>query len=368
MRDFPVTEVIKARVRNALSQYNDPYLQGTVLETGVLKSIEIDDNITHIKLEFGFPLGPYEKIIKSSLMPYLNALPGLPKIELNITSRIRAHQVQSGLKPLSNIKNIIAVASGKGGVGKSTTAVNLAVTLAQLGAQVGLLDADIYGPSQPIMLGASGRPALNSDKKLIPVHAFGVKTMSIGYLVDEQSPVIWRGPMVSSTLQQLLNETAWGELDYLIVDLPPGTGDIQLTLAQKIPVSGALIVTTPQDIALCDAVKALNMFKKVSVSVLGVIQNMSMHVCERCGHQEAIFGSGGGDLMAKKHQVPLLGDLPLDTRIRTYSDEGQPLVAIEESGEIAAMYREIARKLTAKLSLEPVDYSNNIPKIVVKTN
>ncbi|MFO1258593.1 MAG: iron-sulfur cluster carrier protein ApbC [Gammaproteobacteria bacterium] len=361
-----MSELAQARIRKALSAYIDPYLHADLFDAGVFKSLEVTDTHVRVVLQFGFPLEKHRFYIENQLKLLLAELPGLPKIELVIDTKIRSHAVQPNVKAVPNIKNIIAVGSGKGGVGKSTTAVNLAIALAQLGAKVGILDADIYGPSQPTLLGVKGKPALNGDKKLIPHQSYGIQSMSIGYLVDDDTPMIWRGPMVSSTLQQLLNETAWDHLDYLIVDLPPGTGDIQLTMAQKVPVSGALIVTTPQDIALNDAVKALRMFEKVSVPILGVVQNMSMHVCERCGHQEAIFGVGGGQDMAKRYEVPFLGDLPLDSRIRQQSDEGCPSVVAERDGEIAKMYRDIAKKLAAKLSLKPINYSAAMPKIVVE--
>lgn len=361
-----MSELAQSRIRKALSSYIDPYLQCDLFEAGVFKALEVSDAEVRVTLQFGFPLGRHRAYVEAQLLPLLAELPGLPKIKLIIDSKIRSHVVQPNVQAIPNIKNIIAVGSGKGGVGKSTTAINLAISLAQLGAKVGILDADIYGPSQPMLLGVSGKPAVNADKKLVPHQRHGIQSMSIGYLVEDETPMVWRGPMVSSTLQQLLNESAWDNLDYLIVDLPPGTGDIQLTMAQKVPVSGALIVTTPQDIALNDAVKALRMFEKVSISVLGIVQNMSVHVCERCGHQEAIFGAGGGLSMSKQFDIPLLGDLPLDGRIREQSDEGRPPMISEKDGEIASMYREIATKLAARLSLKPINYSASMPKIVVE--
>lgn len=278
----------------------------------------------------------------------------------------------SGPKSLPNgqhIKHIIAVASGKGGVGKSTTAVNLALALAADGASVGLLDADIYGPSQPLMLGvAEGtRPAQRGSQMLEPLIAHGLQTMSIGYLLTEDTPVVWRGPMVSSALQQLLNQTAWENLDYLIIDMPPGTGDIQLTLAQKVPVSGAVIVTTPQDIALLDAKKGIEMFSKVDVPVLGIVENMAVHICSNCGHTDHLFGEGGGDKIAQEYHVPLLGSLPLSRSIREQADGGNPSVVAEPNGPVAAIYRDIARKMVAQLSQQG-DRGAAFPHIVIKND
>jgi ATP-binding protein involved in chromosome partitioning len=274
--------------------------------------------------------------------------------------------VQKGLKPLPGVKNIIAVASGKGGVGKSTTAVNLALALSVEGATVGLLDADIYGPSQPRMLGASERPESRDGKTMEPVVSHGIQSMSIGYLIEEETPMVWRGPMVTQALEQLLRDTRWQNLDYLIIDLPPGTGDTQLTLAQKVPVSGAIIVTTPQDIALLDARKGLKMFEKVEVPVLGIVENMSTHICSRCGHEEHIFGEGGGQRMATQYQVPFLGALPLDIRIRQETDGGQPTVAAEPDSHIAGLFRDIARRAAARLSLQARNYSHKFPNIVIQ--
>jgi len=291
---------------------------------------------------------------------------GAGSANVDVDWNIEAHSVQKSLKPLENIKNVIAVASGKGGVGKSTTAVNLALALAMEGAAVGMLDADIYGPSQPRMLGVSGQPKSNDGKSLEPMEAHGLQAMSIGFLIDEETPMIWRGPMVTQALEQLLNDTQWRGLDYLVVDLPPGTGDVQLTLAQKIPVSGAVIVTTPQDIALLDARKGLKMFEKVEVPVLGVVENMSIHICSECGHEEPIFGEGGGKRMAEESSVEMLGALPLDMSIREQVDGGNPSVASDPDGRIAEIYRDIARKAAAKLASKAKDYSAKFPKIVIQ--
>ena len=267
--------------------------------------------------------------------------------------RISAHAVQPGLSPSSRVKNVIAVGSGKGGVGKSTTAVNLALALHADGAKVGILDADVYGPSIPTMLGLSGKPDSPDNKSIEPMRAFGIEAMSIGFLVDAETPMIWRGPMATSALTQLFTDTLWGDLDYLLIDLPPGTGDIQLTLAQKIPVAGALIVTTPQDIATLDAKKALKMFQKVEVPVLGIIENMALHVCSNCGHEEHLFGEGGGQRMAAQYGVPLLGSLPLDIAIREQGDAGQPVVVASPDSVVAEAYRQTARAMAAQLALRP---------------
>jgi ATP-binding protein involved in chromosome partitioning len=274
--------------------------------------------------------------------------------------------VQKDLTPLPNVKNILAVASGKGGVGKSTTAVNLALALQAEGATVGLLDADIYGPSIPRMLGISGKPDSKDGQHIEPKIGHGIQTMSIGFMIEEDTPMIWRGPMVTQALTQLLNETNWVNLDYLIIDLPPGTGDIQLTLCQRVPVSGAVIVTTPQDIALLDARKGLKMFEKVDVPVLGIVENMATHICSNCGHEEHIFGSGGGERMASDYHVPLLGALPLDIHIREQADGGKPTVAADPDGKVAAAYRQIARKAAAQLSLHARSKSIQFPKIVIQ--
>ncbi|EKD54927.1 MAG: hypothetical protein ACD_60C00032G0011 [uncultured bacterium] len=272
------------------------------------------------------------------------------------------------MNALPSVQKIIAIASGKGGVGKSTTAVNLALALALLGARTGILDADIYGPSIPLMLGIRAEPEVKDGKKILPIVAHGIQSMSIGYLIGEKTPMIWRGPMVSSALQQLLNDTLWDNLDYLIIDLPPGTGDIQLTLAQKIPVTGALIVTTPQDLALLDARRAYEMFHKVKIPVLGVVENMSVHICSACGHAESIFGEGGGARLAEQYGIPLLGALPLDITIREQTDSGQPTVVADPAGAYAALYRNIAQKIMAKLSLQVQDDSSKFPKIVIRND
>jgi len=287
-------------------------------------------------------------------------------VSVNVQMKIVSHAVQRGVKLVPGIKNIIAIASGKGGVGKSTTAVNLALGLAAEGASVGILDADIYGPSQPIMLGIRGRPESRDGKSLEPMEGHGIQAMSIGFLIDPDTPMVWRGPMVTQALEQLLNETKWRDIDYLVVDLPPGTGDIQLTLAQRVPVTGAVIVTTPQDIALIDARKGLKMFEKVGIPILGVVENMSLHICSNCGHEERIFGSGGGERLGKDYDVELLGALPLDIAIREQADSGKPTMVADPDGRIAGIYRSIARRVAVKIADKAQDHSAAFAKIVIQ--
>jgi ATP-binding protein involved in chromosome partitioning len=296
----------------------------------------------------------------------LAALPGVGKVNVTIGHKIASHAVQRGVKLVPGVKNIVAVASGKGGVGKSTTAVNLALALAAEGAQVGVLDADIYGPSQPMMLGIAGRPESTDGKTLEPMEAWGVQAMSIGFLIDTDTPMVWRGPMVTQALEQLLKDTNWRDVDYLIVDMPPGTGDIQLTLAQKVPVTGAVIVTTPQDIALIDARKGLKMFEKVGVPIVGVVENMSIHICSNCGHAEHIFGEGGAERMCKDYNVPFLGALPLDIKIREQADSGRPTVVADPDGKTAAIYKEIARRTAVFVAQKAEDFSAKFPNIVIQ--
>lgn len=359
-------ELSREQVEQALSSYVERYLGQDLITAKAVKSIDVAGGVVRVAVSLGFPAAGYRDELANELAEHLKRELDTEQVAVEVDWVITSRAVQGTLKPLSGIKNIIAVASGKGGVGKSTTAVNLALALAAEGARAGVLDADIYGPSQPRMLGLSGKPESKDGKTIEPMQNYGVQTMSIGFLIDEEQPMVWRGPMVTQALTQLLNETHWQELDYLVVDLPPGTGDIQLTLAQKVPVTGAIIVTTPQDIALLDARKGLKMFEKVNVPVLGIVENMSTHICSNCGHEEHIFGAGGGERMAAQYGVDLLGALPLDIRIREQADGGKPTVAAEPEGEIARTYREIARRVAAKLALKSRDYSGRFPKIVVQ--
>ncbi len=361
-----MSDPTRAQVESAIQEYTDPCLGTDLLSARCIKEIAISGGEVRLEVVLGFPAAGHRAGLEQQLRERIGAIDGVRAVQIGITTRILRHAVQKGVKPLEGVKNILAVASGKGGVGKSTTAVNLALALRAEGAEVGIMDADIYGPSLPRMLGVAQKPESKDGKSMEPVVAHGLQSISIGYLVDEDTPMIWRGPMVNSALQQLIGETNWRDLDYLIVDLPPGTGDIQLTLAQRVPVSGALIVTTPQDIALLDAGKALKMFEKVGVPVLGVVENMSIHICSECGHEEHIFGSGGGERMAGQAGVTLLGSLPLDIRIREQSDSGLPTLVADPEGRASAIYREIARRTTAQLSLRPRDFCHKFPNIVVE--
>ena len=361
-----MTQIDKTNVENLLRTYIDPNHGVDLVTAKSVKKIVIDGANVSVFLELGYPANSTIDFLKCSVEQLLRTLQGVGIVSVEVSVNILSHAVQQALKPNANIKNIIAVASGKGGVGKSTTAVNLALALIAEGAKVGILDADIYGPSIPTMLGLSGYPDSVDNKTMVPKMGYGLQSMSIGYLINADQPLIWRGPMATNMLQQLLRDTNWVEIDYLIIDLPPGTGDIQLTLAQQIPVSGAIIVTTPQDIALIDAQRGLSMFEKVNVPVLGVIENMSMHICSECGHTEAIFGEGGGIAMSKKNKVELLGSLPLDIAIRQNADSGKPSLVVEPSGKTSEIYKEIARKATANLALKTKDFSTRFPNIVIQ--
>jgi len=358
----------RATIENLLKSVIDPNVATDLVSAKAVKHIAVDGSTVSVGIELGYPAKSYLPELKAKLEQQLKTLAGVGEVMVNVGVNIASHAVQKTLKPLPGVKNIVAVASGKGGVGKSTTSVNLALALAAEGARVGILDADIYGPSIPTMLGLSGQPEVVDGKTMLPKVSFGIQTISIGYLIDADQPMIWRGPMVTGALQQLLNQTRWDDLDYLIIDLPPGTGDIQLTLAQQIPVSGAIIVTTPQDIALIDAQRGLGMFQKVNVPILGLVENMSMHICSQCGHEEAIFGHGGGLSMAEKNGVELLGALPLDIHIRELADSGRPTVVADPDSRAADMYRAIARKMAAKLALRNKDYSGKFPNIVIKAS
>ena len=357
----------RAQIAAILAGIEDPYTRQDLRSAGAIKAIDADNSRVAIQIELGYPAAGYKETLARQIGAAL-AGQGIAAGAIDITCKIGSHSVQRGVRRLAAVKNTIAIASGKGGVGKSTTAVNLALALAAEGATAGILDADIYGPSQPRMLGLAGQPDSADGKTVEPKVNYGVQSMSIGYLIEEDTPMIWRGPMVTRALEQLLNDTRWRALDYLIIDLPPGTGDIQLTLCQKIPVSGAVIVTTPQDIALLDAKKALKMFEKVQVPVLGVIENMSTHICSRCGYEEPVFGMGGGAEMARRYEVALLGQLPLDISIREGADNGRPTVAMAPDSAIAMNYREIARRAAGRLAVEARDYTAKFPKIVIENN
>ncbi|MGB5247161.1 MAG: iron-sulfur cluster carrier protein ApbC [Woeseia sp.] len=350
----------------ALLRASLPGIDYPLGDVGRIKTLECSENRASIAIELGFPCAGAAASIADFLGDVAREAGGLRDVSVSVTSKITAHGVQRTLKPLPEVSNIIAIASGKGGVGKSTTAANLALALSADGASVGVLDADIYGPSQPLMLGLSGQRPLSEDgKSMQPLSAHGLQVMSIGFLIDPDQPMVWRGPMVTQALNQLLTQTQWSGLDYLIVDMPPGTGDIQLTLSQRVPVSGAVIVTTPQDIALLDARKGLQMFRKVSVPVLGIVENMSTHVCSNCGFEEPLFGSGGGQRMAGDFDVDLLGQLPLEMAIRLQTDGGTPTVIADPDSPAAAAYQRTARRMAARLAMQGKDYSSRFPKIVV---
>jgi len=363
-----MSQPTKEHVEAAIKGYIEPHLERDLVSAGAIKDVQIEGGQVKVKVVLGFPAKGIVNDIAAAVKEQVMAMPGVTDVAVDVSWQVVAHSVQKSLKPIDNVKNIIAVASGKGGVGKSTTAVNLALALSAEGAKVGILDADIYGPSQPRMLGITGKPESIDGKSLEPMHSYHLQAMSIGFLIDEETPMIWRGPMVTQALEQLLNDTNWSDLDYLVIDLPPGTGDTQLTLAQKVPVSGAIIVTTPQDIALLDARKGLKMFQKVEVPVLGIVENMSIHICSKCGHEEHIFGSGGGQSMSDQYGVDLLGSLPLDIAIREETDSGKPTVVAEPDSRITQIYREIARKTAAKLSLKAKDYAAKFPRIVIQNN
>ncbi|HJU22729.1 MAG TPA: iron-sulfur cluster carrier protein ApbC [Casimicrobiaceae bacterium] len=358
--------VTEQDVQQCLRQVVDPNLERDFVSAKSVKNIRVADGNVTVDIQLGYPGRSQHETIRRLVHDALAKLPGVSRVTANVTQKTASHAVQRGVKLVPGVRNIVAVASGKGGVGKSTTAVNLALALAAEGANVGVLDADIYGPSQPMMLGLVGRPESKDGKTLEPMEAYGVQAMSIGFLIDTDTPMVWRGPMVTQALEQLLKDTNWRDLDFLIVDMPPGTGDIALTLSQKVPVTGAVIVTTPQDIALIDARKGLKMFEKVGVPIVGVVENMSIHICSNCGAEEHIFGEGGAERMCRDYDVPFLGSLPLDIRIREQADSGHPSVIADPDGPIAQSYKTIARKVAIAVAKKAEDFSAKFPSIVVQ--
>ena len=346
----------------------DPNTGKDFVSTKALKNLQITGDDVSFDVELGYPAKSQFAELRRLLVTAAKGVGGVGNVSVNITSKITAHAAQRGVALLPNVKNIVAVASGKGGVGKSTTAVNLALALAAEGAAVGILDADIYGPSQPMMMGIEGRPDSADGKTMEPMENYGVQVMSIGFLVAQDEAMIWRGPMATQALEQLLRQTNWKELDYLIVDMPPGTGDIQLTLSQRVPMTGAVIVTTPQDIALLDAKKGIKMFEKVGVPILGIVENMAVHVCTNCGHVEHIFGVDGGKKMAADYGMDYLGALPLNMQIRVQADGGRPTVVADPDGEVAAIYKAVARKVAITIAAKAKDFSGKFPSIKISKN
>jgi len=349
----------------ALRAVVDPLTGIDVVAAKQLRNLRIEGGDVAFEVVLGYPAKSQADALRRTLIEAARSVPGVGNVSVAVTSKVVAHSVQRGVQLLANVKNIVAVASGKGGVGKSTTAVNLALALAAEGAAVGILDADIYGPSQPMMMGIDGRPESADGKTMEPMENYGVQVMSIGFLVEQDNPMIWRGPMVTQALEQLLRQTNWRDLDYLIVDMPPGTGDIQLTLSQRVPLTGAVIVTTPQDIALLDAKKGIKMFEKVGVPILGIVENMAVHVCTNCGHVEHIFGEEGGKRLAAEYGMDYLGALPLDISIRVQADGGRPTVVSDPDGEVAGLYKGVARTVAAKIARQGKDFSAKFPTISV---
>jgi ATP-binding protein involved in chromosome partitioning len=363
-----MTAVTETALLEALRGVVDPNTGKDFVSTKQLRNLRIDGADVSFDVELGYPAASQIASLRAALIAAVRKVAGVANASVNLQTRIIAHAVQRGVQLLPKVKNIVAVASGKGGVGKSTTAVNLALALAAEGAKVGILDADIYGPSQPMMMGLEGRPESEDGKTIEPMENYGVQVMSIGFLVEPDQAMIWRGPMATQALDQLLKQTNWGDLDYLLVDMPPGTGDIALTLSQRVPLTGAVIVTTPQDIALLDAKKGLTMFEKVSVPILGIVENMSVYVCPNCGHSEHIFGADGGKRMAEQYKVDYLGALPLNLSIREQTDSGHPTVVAEPDGEIAQIYKSVARRIAVSIAGKARDFSAKFPTITVSKN
>ena len=349
----------------ALQAVIDPNTGKDFVSTKQLRNLSVEGGNVSFDVELGYPAKSQIPALRQALIAAAKGVAGVDNVSANVSSKIIAHSAQRGVALLPQVKNIIAVASGKGGVGKSTTAVNLALALAAEGARVGILDADIYGPSQPMMMGIEGRPESEDGQTMEPLENYGVQVMSIGFLVGQDEAMIWRGPMATQALEQLLRQTNWKDLDYLIVDMPPGTGDIQLTLSQRVPMTGAVIVTTPQDIALLDARKGVAMFDKVGVPILGVVENMAVHVCTNCGHVEHIFGEGGGQRYAAEKGIDYLGALPLDMQIRLQADTGKPTVVSDPDSEVAGIYKAVARQVAVKVAAKAKDFSSKFPSIKI---
>jgi len=357
--------VTEQALMDALKAVVDPNTGKDFVSAKAVKNLSIQDGDVSFDVELGYPAKSQIPAFRKALIAAAKGVAGVSNVSVNVNSRILAHAVQRGVQLLPRVKNIIAVASGKGGVGKSTTAVNLALALAAEGASVGILDADIYGPSQPMMLGIDARPESEDGQTMEPLENYGIQVMSIGFLVAPDEAMIWRGPMATQALEQLLRQTNWRDLDYLIVDMPPGTGDIQLTLSQRVPMTGAVIVTTPQDIALIDAKKGIKMFEKVGVPILGLVENMAVHVCSNCGHAEHIFGADGGKKMAAEYGMPYLGALPLNMQIRLQADAGRPTVVADPDGEVAAIYKAVARQVAVAIAAKNKDFSSKFPSITI---
>ncbi len=360
--------VTEQMLMDALKGVVDPNTGRDFVSTKSIKNLQVSGGDVAFDVELGYPAKSQMPALRKLLITAAKAVAGVQNVSANLSVKIASHSVQRGVQLLPNVKNIVAVASGKGGVGKSTTAVNLALALAAEGASVGLLDADIYGPSQPMMMGIEGRPESIDGKNMEPMENYGVQVMSIGFLVAQDEAMIWRGPMATQALEQLLRQTNWKDLDYLIVDMPPGTGDIQLTLSQRVPMTGAVIVTTPQDIALLDAKKGIKMFEKVGVPILGIVENMAVHICSQCGHSEHIFGAEGGKKMAADYKMDYLGALPLDMQIRLQADNGRPTVVADPDGDVAAIYKAVARKVAVSIAAKNKDFSSKFPTITISKN
>jgi len=357
--------VTEQDLKEALKGVVDPNTGRDFVSAKALKNLSISGGDVAFDVELGYPAKSQISALRQALIAAAKSVAGVANVSVNVTTKITAHAVQRGVQLLPGVKNIVAVASGKGGVGKSTTAVNLALALASEGARVGLLDADIYGPSIPMMMGINGRPESTDGQTMDPLENYGVQVMSIGFLVAQDEAMIWRGPMATQALEQLLRQTNWSDLDYLVVDMPPGTGDIQLTLSQKVPMTGAVIVTTPQDIALLDARKGIKMFEKVGVPILGIVENMAVHVCSNCGHAEHIFGADGGKKMAADYNMDYLGALPLAMHIRVQADGGKPTVVSEPDSDVAGLYKAVARKVALAIAAKNKDFSSKFPSIKI---